>query len=373
MKLQIEKSQLNLATNRAQGAISDRTLAQIGLKADNQSLSLSSTDRVLAIYSTLPCDVSEPGIAFVPGKLFSDVIKQSPEGVIELSTSESFLIIRVKGATEFTMKIPLLEDVTWKEPPSFKTSNAATINCADLSYMTEQVQFCIEQESPRNYGAVGYLHKPEKGKLRLVGTDGYRLSYCDVEMDLPDNFLKSGICLSKRALAEIYRMTNEGHENMTLVISDDETTILAQTDQYMIFARLSAVKYPNYRGVLPMASLNPVILSRPNLQSVTKRVLLAADKTNALRLRFSDGSLTLSSRTVGSSESKESLPLAGYRGTDSELSINGRFLTDVFSTIPSDELTLQFKGEEDPIVIIPKQEPPRCKSMHVLVPIRENV
>ena len=40
--------------------------------------------------------------------------------------------------------------------------------------------------------------------------------------------------------------------------------------------------------------------------------------------------LVLRSRTVGSSESKESIILEDYSGTETIITINGKFLTDVF-------------------------------------------
>jgi len=373
MQVQIPKNLLNLATIRAQGAISDRALAQIGLNAKDQQLQVAATDRVLAVYSRLECEVKEAGTVFVPGKLFSDVIRELPDGLVTLVTEESFLRITGGADAKFTMKIPLISDIQWREPPTFQSKNVADIPTSQLTYMVEQVQMCIQQESPRNYGSVGFLHRPEKNKLRLVGTDGFRLSYCDINSELPENFLPEGVCLSKRALVELLRMCGEGFEKIHLAVSEDNSTILVTSGNYWIFSRLSAVKYPKYQGVLPSANLNPVRLGRSLLQSVTKRVLLAADKTNALQLSFCDRSLTLSSKTAGSSESREALELEDYRGSKTELSVNGKFLTDVFSTVASNELTLQFKSEEDPIVIIPRDEPAECRSMHVLVPIRENV
>ena len=40
----------------------------------------------------------------------------------------------------------------------------------------------------------------DNDKLRLVGTDGYRLSYSEIAVQFPDLFLQNGVCLSKRAL-----------------------------------------------------------------------------------------------------------------------------------------------------------------------------
>lgn len=372
MKLVIPKEQLSMSVQRTQGTISDRAMSQVGLKAEGSTntLKISATDRILAVYSILEGDVKEDGIVFVPGKLFSDVVRQLPDGDVSISTQGGFAVI--ESSSGFVMKLPLIEDSTWKEAPEIVSENVADLSTSQLNYMIEQVQFCIEMESARNYGAVGYLHRPEEKKLRMVGTDGFRLSYCDIPVTLPSPFLKNGICLSKRGLVELHRMCGEGYETIRLTISPDETTLIAEVAHYRIYIRLSAVKYPNYRGVLPTAQLHPIQLSRQNLQSVTRRVLLAADKTNALRISFAENGLTMSSKTAGSSESQETIVAQGYKGQKTQLAINGKYLSDVFSHVASDELTMQFKGEEEPIIIVPKEEPFDCKSVHVLVPIREN-
>jgi DNA polymerase III sliding clamp (beta) subunit (PCNA family) len=123
---------------------------------------------------------------------------------------------------------------------------------------------------------------------------------------------------------------------------------------------------------LPKKQPLSVGIDRSALQATTKRVLLAADKTRALQLRFSSGSLTISSKTMGSSESRENISLEGYEGEDCHLAVNGKFFSDVFTTTASDQLELKFKDEDNPIVIIPTVEPQDCQSQHVLVPIKES-
>ncbi len=372
MHVKVAKNFLSTAVHRLQGTVSDRSLAQIGLRATSDGLlKVSATDHVLAVFSTLNGEILTEGTAFVPGRLFSDVVRELPEGVVTLKQTKTQLEITAGKDQEFLMRLPLIEDGVWKEPAAIDGRNVAELPTDRLSYMIEQVQFCVAQESSRNYGSVGFLHRPTNGALRLVGTDGFRLSFCDLADVGGEAFLKEGICLSKRALTELHRMCQEGFENLRLAISEDGTTLMAAVPDYQIFIRLSAVKYPNYQGVLPTANLNPVKVSRPHLQSVTKRVLLASDKTRSLQLRFTETSLLLSSKSVANSESRESVTLNGYRGTQRDLSVNGKFLVDVFAVIAGDELTLQFKSEEDPIVIVPQDEPKSCRSMHVLVPIRD--
>ena len=372
MQLTINKKALSLATSRVQGAITERSLAQIAIKAENNTLQVAATDRVIAVYSNLECTVDQPGTVFVPARFFSDVVRELPDGDVQLATHQSHLVITASAESQFTMKIPLIEDLSWRDPPQIKSDNSANVPSEKLAYLIEQVQFCVAHESPRNYGSVGYLHKPDPDRVRLVGTDGFRLSYCEVEVSVSDLFLSGGVCLSKRALTELYRMAGEGYDQINMAISEDNTTMVASSPGYQIFIRLSAVKYPNYVGVLPKTKHEGVQVQRPQLQHVTKRVLLASDKSKALQLSFSNSSLTLSSKTMGSSEGKETIKLDDYHGPACQLAVNGKFLADVFSTTPSERLTLQFSNDEDPMVITPRNEPEACRSKHVLVPIKES-
>jgi len=374
MKIKIAKSKLSNATARVQGAISDRSLAQIGIKAENGQAYFSATDRVLAVYCNFECVVDAGGIVFVPAKLFSDVVKELPDTDVELKLTGTQLIISAGKANEFVMKLPIMEESSWRDVPVIKTENSAEISGKKLAYMIDQVQFCVAQDSPRNYGTVAYLHKPDGETCRMVGTDGFRLSYCEINVPMPDSFLGNGVCLSKRAIAEIQRMCSEQFEKVSIAISEDETTLVASVPDYQVFIRLSSVKYPNYMGVLPKKNSSSVLIARDHLQTVARRVLLAADKSRALQLCFSDSSLTLNSKTTGSSEGREIIPLSEYHGPKFDVAVNGKFLTDIFSTTNSDNLTLHFNQEnnEDPLMVVPRSEPSECRSKHVLVPIKQN-
>ena len=372
MKVIVDKSSLSTATARSQGAVSEKNLAHIGLRAYDDKLQLTAADRILVIYNAITSEVIDPGEVFVPARLFSDVVRELPDGQVKMEKTSQYLVIKAGENDEFVMKLPRIEEKKFQDAPVIDSDNCASIPSEKLRYIIEQVQFCVAHESPRNYGAVGFLHRPKKDVLRLVGTDGYRLSYSEIEMDLPENFLFSGLCLSKRALSELHRMCNEQFDEIEFSITEDQTTLMVSVPDYRIYVRLSVVKYPNYQGVLPASDLTPVDVPRTYFQSVTKRVLLASDKTRALQLCFSDSSLTLRSRTVGSSEGKEVIPLENYQNGNRELAINGKFLNDVFSTVESETVTLNFKTDEDPIVLIPREEPSNCHSLHVLVPIRES-
>jgi DNA polymerase-3 subunit beta len=215
------------------------------------------------------------------------------------------------------------------------------------------------------------LHRPtaDKATLRLVGTDSFRLSLCDIRLDMPDEFLKAGISLTKRALSELGRLASEGFDHVKLSISDDLTTLVAEVPDYLIFVRLSAIKYPNYSSVIPTSRQHGVLVSTNLMKSVAKRILLAADKSRVLMLSFSDSSLTLKSKNTSNSEGKERIGLEGYHGSKCDIAVSGKYLTDIMNVTGAEKMSLQFKDAEEPIVLTPYGEPSGCATKHILVPI----
>jgi DNA polymerase-3 subunit beta len=372
MHIIANKADLTIATTRLQGALSEKNLAHIGMRTKGAELQITAADRMLAVYCSLPCEIRSEGMAFVQAKLFSDVVKELPAGNISLSIADTWLIISAGEQNQFMMKLPLTKDAKWEEQPQITRGNVASVPALQLAYMISQVQFCIAAESSRNYGSVGLLHRVDEKTLRLVGTDGFRLSYCDINFPMPEKFLSSGICLAKRALGELARMCHEGFEQIELKISEDETNLCAEVAGYCIHLLLSAVKYPKYQGVLPNKLPEQVSASRQVLQNVARRILLASGKTKALQLRFADSSLTMSSKNMGSAEGRERIPLADYAGAACTLAINGKYLSDIFSATTSEEVLIQFANGEKPVMLVPVLEPNNCCSKHVLVPIRES-
>lgn len=371
MKVQLSKSSLQSAVNRVQGATAERNLSQFGLRAAENLLTVSGADRVIAIYSETTCETWTPGHVYLPAKLFSDLVRELPDGQVRLETKGAFLELIAGSSDEFCMKLPIAETLPWRDPPKIAYKHLTEVSSIKLAYLISQVHFCLSEDSPRVYGTVAYLHAVDANKIRLLGTDGFRLSYSDMLGDFPPRFLNQGICISKKALGELSRMCGEGHPTLTIGVSEDGTTMMAKLDGYQLFARLSSVDYPDYKSVLTTPKYSAQKVSKTHLNAVVRRVLLASDRTRSLQLSFSGSSLTLSSRTVGASEGKESISLEGYKGPQCAITVNGKFVTDIIGAAVGENLSINFKDPEEPVVIIPQDEMDGCSSQHVLMPIKE--
>jgi DNA polymerase-3 subunit beta len=378
MHVVIEKQILLTMTNRIHGGLSDKNFSQLGLNTfGKDKLQLSFKDRVMTIFCDGMSRNEKTGTVFVQAKLFSDMVRELPPGNITIiSDTDTHLAVTAGKKGEFYMRLPLIENLQWQhESESAFHAGSIRIPSSKLSYMIDQVQFCINQDSPRNYGAVGFLHRPANNKLRLVGTDGFRLSFCEVEMpeETPlGNFLKdNGICISKRGLTELWRMSNEGFETVQLSVSEDMKTLLACVDGYKLYILLSTLNFPNYQGVIPDHKPTTLNVACQDLQGVLRRVLLASDKNRTLKMCLKKGNLTLSTRNQGNFEGQEIVSLENYEGPSGNLSVNGKFLADIISSTSSEFLDIRFNDDENPVLVIPVCEPKECYSKHVLVPIKD--
>lgn len=372
MNCKVNSQSLAKSIGRIQGGLLEKSLGNIGLKVSDSKLSLAAFDRTIAIYCTIDCTAQETGEVFVPAKLFSDLVKELPDGEVYLERKDSWVKVLAGENQSFSMQLPCLDDTAWKDPSlAHAQSVSAEIDAEKFAYMIDQVLFTISHESSRNYASVGYMHKVKNDQFRLVGTDGFRLSYCETQFDTPEGFLSQGVCLSKRALLELSKMASEGFEKIKLTLTADNSTLVAQVPDYSIYILLSAVRYPNYKGVLPKKLGIKMEISRSLLQSVSKRVLLAADKTRSLQLNLTPSHLTLSSKSSGASEGHENIALNEYNGSSCKLAINGKYFTDALNNMSSPSLDMLLETEEHPIILKPKEELENCHSQHILVPIRE--
>jgi len=372
MLVTVSRDQFQTAVSRLQGPLSDKNVSHIGVKTEGNNLILTASDKILTVTCSIDAQIEKEGIVFLPAKLLTDVSRELPPGQVQLKSIETGFMINAGEMSHFTMKLPQIKNVNW---PTFERPNnllTALVPSDRFQYMIEQVQFTIATDSPHPYGAVGYVHRPEPNSIRLVGTDGFRLSYCEISLEtMPADFLKNGLCLSKRALTELQKICTEGFETISLSIGDDQKTLIAEVPGYFVHLRLVNVNYPNYQGVIPSKHPQSIKLPRAGIQSMARRVLLAADKSRSLHLKFETDKLTLSSHTVGESEGQETLGLDDYKGPHCGISLNGRYLNDIISTTSSQQLLFGFKNEDQPVVIAPAAEPSECRSTHVLVPMRE--
>ncbi|MFK7826497.1 MAG: hypothetical protein AB8G05_20290 [Oligoflexales bacterium] len=371
MKFIIHKAMLEKSLQRVLSAMSSSEVSYVGMKLEENSetIELAMQDTIVAAYTQAPCHNEGSGTAFVPAKLFSDVVRELPD--VDLIVEVSGARCQITAGQSIEMKLPVRGDISWKVAPTLQESYQLEIQSSQLHYMIEQVNPCLDPKSNRNYAAVGFLKQIKPNTLRLVGTNGFRLSFVDVALPLNEKSLQEGVCLTKKALSEIYRMSSEGFDKVEIEVSDEDRQIVTKVPGYQLYIKLSTVSYPNYQSVIPETEGTAVSCERRSLGTVVKRVLLAAGKSRSLHISMKEGWMTLQTRDAGSSEGREIVGLPNAPGIECGFAVNGGYLSDILSTMVSDSADIVVHNPEDPVVVVPGVEPSSCYSRHMLMQIQE--
>jgi DNA polymerase III subunit beta len=318
-------------------AVSTRASVQILsgvlLRAENGRLHLAATDMELSLRSSFEAQVEGEGAAVVPGRLLVDLVRLLPaddvtfehraeEGVVHVTCGPSSSTLHTYSAEDF----PRL--------PDLDTVGTFTVDREALLDTIGRVARSASRDESRPV-LTGILVRFEGGKLVMAATDSYRMSVKEtvLEGDAPE--LEA--IIPARALSELSRIAQAGE---TIELGVHENQVVFAVDDVWLTTRRIDGQFPNYKQLLPETFEHDVALPRAELLDVVRRVAVMAQRNSPLRLRFSEGELTLMAQTQDIGEARESLPVP-FSGEPMEIGFNADFLREGIESVSADEIQLR--------------------------------
>jgi DNA polymerase-3 subunit beta len=369
MELYIDREELIQGLNHVQGIVerrsTNRILSNVLLAAKENVLTLTATNTEVTYIGELAGNVVVPGAITVDGTHLFQISRSLPDSTVHLKLGKQQRMEVESGSAWFKVHGLPAEDY----PPitHFDEGEGISLKSKDLRWMIERCAFAIAGEDNR-YGINGaHLEVVDEGagpKLRMVATDGHRLSYAAVDFEgdfsMPDRML-----LPRKALSELKKLCD--NSDTLIKISFGENGALVTLPTARFFFRLIDGEFPDYRQVVPTSFQRQARISRDVLVDALKRVgLLASDRTRPVRFAFDDSSLTVSTQNVDIGESREELPLE-LDGGALELGFNARYFLDVLAVIDSDQIVIELGDNLSPAIV---RAPEDTESVFVIMPMR---
>ncbi len=356
MEFKIARDELTKALYRAQGIVERKTtmpiLSNVLLEASRENgLVVSAFDTEIGLQSKARCEILKDGSLALPGRYFYDIVKVLPDPFVHVKRTPNGQVELVSGNARFKIVSTPAKDF----PPLPSAPGAAYFPFAgdELLLMIERTQFAISTDETRyNLGGV-FLEQTEGGAIRMVATDGHRLSMIERKLDSPIK-LERGIILPKKGLMELRRLLADDGGPCELALTPG-SAVLRREGVLMIIRLLEGV-FPDYRQVIPKESSRTLILKRPALIETLRRVsLVAQDKASGVKLEVGDGSLTISSQNPDLGEAQEQIE-AKVTGAPLKVGFNARYLIDVLTVLTADEIQLDLLDDLSPGLLKPVGE-----------------
>ncbi len=375
MKLRIARDELLTGLQRVQGVVEKRNtmpiLSNILLEAKSEGVDIIATDLELGMRGLYKATVKEPGSITLSARKLYEILKELPGGEIELTVGANNWATIQSGKSQF--KIVGLPSTEYPALPAIEREGLTPLSGAGLANLIRKTLFAVGDNDARyilNGLLITLTVSDKKTTLRLVGTDGHRLAVADQEANQPAG--KEGpkeikAIIPKKAALEMRHLLEEGDGEP--LIGFTKNLMIFRKSGLLLTSRLMEGTYPNYQQVIPKDKDQDkrVTVSKPELEGALRRVaVLSRDKTNAVKVTFSSGKITLFSSNPDFGEATEELP-AQYKGESLTTGFNARYLLDVLGIVDGESVTMQMDAPLSPCLV---REPGNTGFTCVVMPVK---
>jgi DNA polymerase-3 subunit beta len=143
--------------------------------------------------------------------------------------------------------------------------------------------------------------------------------------------------------------------------------LLIRRGSLSLSTRLIDGQFPAYERVIPKGHPHHITLQRDAFLSSLRRVVLfAPDKSRAVRLKLSPGTLTILSESPELGEARDEIE-AEYEGETVTVGFNARYLMDVLNVVDAEQVILEVKDAVSSSLMRPLADP---DSLYVIMPLR---
>ena len=362
IKFQCERDVLVDALAAAGRAVTTRggalpVLAGVRLELAGDKLTVTGSDLDLTISVTAAVSGEEDGVAVLPSKLTSDVVRALRPGAVQVAVDDDDARI-VAEPSEFSIRVIPADEFPQLDSPG---GDAVTLEASAFKAALDQVVPAASNDDARPI-LTGVLMAAEDEGLRLVSTDSYRLSVRDlVGTSILGEDQK--VLVPSRALIELSRVIGES-ESLTLRLGERDAGF--DVGDVELTTRLIEGEFPNYRGLIPQNHPNTLTVSRDGLLDAVRRVRLLAQESTPVRLVMTEAGLELVAVTQDVGQAHETVE-AEYDGSDLTVAFNPEYLIDGIEVAPGDEITLETVDELKPALLRSRGDD---DFLYLLMPVR---
>ncbi|MGB6553088.1 MAG: DNA polymerase III subunit beta [Candidatus Binataceae bacterium] len=379
MGLVIDRAALQTALAMMQGIVERRTtvpiLGHVLLEPGSGSLRLSATDLEVGICTEIAARTSkDKSITLNARKLF-EIVREAEGDEVKLDTLDSDWVELKCGRAKFKMmgldprSFPAMpsQSAAKAEGAAAKKALKAELGIAStvLASMIDKTVFSVSPDEARYNLSGVYLEAAGPGGVRMVATDGHRLSM--VEREAAGFSMEGGAIIPRKGLQELRKILDQtGDQDVKLSL--DGQLAYMKRGSTEVSMRLVEGEFPDYRGVIPKESKHLIGVDRDALFAAIKRAaIFSNERYHGVKFALTSGSLTVSSTSPEMGEASESLDV-DFRGEEFAIGFNANYLRDVLGVIASgNKVELGLSDDVSPGVVKTEAD---TKFTYVVMPMR---
>ena len=334
-------------------------LSNILIESKTDALLLTATDLEIGIRNSLPAEILSPGTITLPAKKLFEIVRESSADHIHVEIMENNWAKITADSADY--KLAGMPSEEYPAFPEYDENSLASLASDRIKEIIDKTIFSVAQEGESQFNLTGILVEKDvsegKNMLRMVSSDGHRLSLCEttVESDLSGLKMEKIILIPRKGMQEIRKFTEGVAE---IKISFEEKQAVIKTDHSVIVVRLMNGDFPDYKNIISIIKKEKYIeLNRLQfMNSMKKMNLFTEDRYNAVQFQIKPNKLVLSSQSMDIGSAKDEIPI-NYDDSPLKLGFNGKYFVETMQVMSSDIVKAYINSEESPCLIQGDDDP----------------
>jgi DNA polymerase III subunit beta len=374
VKFRVERDVLAEAVTWAARGLPTRppvpVLAGVLLEADAEgTLTLSAFDYEVSARVTVAADVHEGGTVLVSGRLLADISRNLPQKPVDVVTEGTKVAVTC-GSSRFSLLTMPVEDYP-ALPQMPQTTGSVAGDVFTLAVGQVTVAAGRDDTLPI---LTGVRVEIDGSRITMLATDRYRLAMRTLEW-APEGADAAAVALvPARTLADTARALGpSGSVDLALGRTGSGDGLVGfSAGSRRTTSRLLDGEYPKVTAIFPTTTDVQAVIETPTLVEAVKRVALVAERNTPVRLRFTEGQVTIEAGQGDDAQASESIE-AQLTGNDIEIAFNPQYLLDGLGALHQPWARLAFTQPTKPALLTGQAEvdaPADDSFQYVLMPVR---
>jgi DNA polymerase III subunit beta len=359
MEIKVKRDDLFKAVSRVQSIIEKRSnmpiLSTILISSTDSHINISATDLEISLQQKIPADVIIQGNITISGRKLFEILKESKSDSIFIKEKENDWVYITDDQTKYNLACLSADEYpVFIEPEGV---NTIEIDASILSEMINKTIFSVTMEEAGFKLSGVFTEKVEvEGKkfLRMVSTDGHRLSLIDKEIDKIEELkLDNGVMIPKKGMLELNKLASDGDK---IYLGFKQNNCIAKKDNSLIVIRLLESKFPDYNSVIPKNVKHKINIKKEEiLYSMRKMIILTNESYRGVKITLENNQMEFVSINPDLGDVRDVIDIE-YNDERLELGFNSKYFIDVIQAMESEIIEIGFIDNSSPCLFYGKED-----------------
>lgn len=351
MKFSCDKSILAKSTDTVSKSINPNNPIEIlkNMKIEvSDKVVFTGSDSEISIESELEAEVYEPGKILVDSRIFFDIVKNLPEGKVELFTSDNNELKIVCHSSKFN--ILYLSADGYPETEKLEDGDNIRIYSKNLKEIIRNTAFAVSDDESRPI-LTGTYFEISKSSLKAVSIDRSKLAL--INQIIPETeFSNMSFVVSGKVLNDISKILKDDSAIVDIKIKDNNA--MFSFDTFTIITRLLEGEFIDYKRIIPSQTNLKLKINIKNFREMIERASVIINYDNPkipviLNIENSSINVGCISKFGDFNESIE----VDMNGGELKIGVDSRLLLNSLKCVPDDFAYFEFTNEQGPFLIKP--------------------